>query len=117
MKHMGNIGLLKTGDTPEQVAAKSRTFFSVFFAAVATVMVFSYMVSAGILSLTLTQIATYLGYSVLLLVAGYFIYVWTAGAYGGREQKDGCHLLALLTDCCLLVRLRASRDFAEPVRS
>ena len=87
MKHMGNIGLLKTGDTPEQVAAKSRTFFSVFFATVATVMVFSYMVSAGILSLTLTQIATYLGYSVLLLVAGYFIYVWTAGGHTVEENK------------------------------
>ncbi|MEC7808074.1 MAG: peptide MFS transporter [Gemmatimonadota bacterium] len=87
MKHMGNIGLLKTGDTPEQVAAKSRTFFSVFFAAVATVIVFSYMVSAGILSLTLMQIATYLGYSVLLLVAGYFIYVWTAGGHTVEENK------------------------------
>ena len=87
MKHMGNIGLLKTGDTPEQVAAKSRTFFSVFFATVATVMVFSYMVSAGILSLTLMQIATYLGYSVLLLVAGYFIYVWTAGGHTVEENK------------------------------
>ena len=87
MKHMGNIGFLKTGDTPEQVAAKSRTFFSVFFATVATVMVFSYMVSAGILSLTLMQIATYLGYSVLLLVAGYFIYVWTAGGHTVEENK------------------------------
>ncbi|GIT50422.1 MAG: hypothetical protein Ct9H300mP15_06350 [Gemmatimonadota bacterium] len=27
-------------------------------------------------------------------------------AYGRREQKDGRHLLALLADCCVLVRLR-----------
>ena len=58
MKHIGNIGLLKTDDTPEQVAAKSATFFKIFFTAVAAVMVFSYMVSVGTIALTLTQLAT-----------------------------------------------------------
>ena len=56
MKHIGDIGLLKTDDTPEQVAAKSATFFKVFFTAVAAVMVFSYMVSVGTIALTLSLI-------------------------------------------------------------
>ena len=87
MKHIGDIGLLKTDDTPEQVAAKSATFFKIFFTAVAAVMVFSYMVSVGTIALTLTQIATYLGYSVLVLVAGYFVYVWTQGGHTVEENK------------------------------
>ena len=87
MKHIGDIGLLKTDDTPEQVAAKSTTFFKIFFTAVAAVMVFSYMVSVGTIALTLTQIATYLGYSVLVLVAGYFVYVWTQGGHTVEENK------------------------------
>ena len=87
MKHIGNIGLLKTDDTPGQVAAKSATFFKIFFTAVAAVMVFSYMVSVGTIALTLTQIATYLGYSVLLLVALYFMYVWTWGGHTAEENK------------------------------
>ena len=87
MKHIGDIGLLKTDDTPEQVAAKSATFFKIFFTTVAAVMVFSYMVSVGTIALTLTQIATYLGYSVLVLVAGYFVYVWTQGGHTVEENK------------------------------
>ena len=87
MKHIGDIGLLKTDDTPEQVAARSATFFKIFFTAVAAVMVFSYMVSVGTIALTLTQIATYLGYSVLVLVAGYFVYVWTRGGHTVEENK------------------------------
>ena len=78
---------LKTDDTPDQVADKSGTFFKIFFATVAGVMVFSYMVSVGIIALTLTQIATYLGYSVLVLFAGYFVFIWTWGGHTVEENK------------------------------
>jgi POT family proton-dependent oligopeptide transporter len=44
-------------------------------------------VSSGAIPLTVTQIAAGLGYAVLLLVALYFIYLWTAGGHTDEENK------------------------------
>jgi POT family proton-dependent oligopeptide transporter len=85
--HLGNIGLLKSLDTPEQLASKSRRFFGAFFAIVGAVVAFGYLVSAGVLPFTLTQIATTLGYSVLVIVGLYFVYVWTLGGHTAEESK------------------------------
>ena len=85
--YLGNIGLLKSLDTPEQLAAKSRRFFGTFFAIVGSVVAFGYLVSAGVLPFTLTQIATTLGYSVLVIVGLYFVYVWTLGGHTAEESK------------------------------
>jgi POT family proton-dependent oligopeptide transporter len=85
--YLGNIGLLKSTDTPEQLAAKSRRFFGTFFAIVGAVVAFGYLVSAGRLPFTLTQIATTLGYSVLVIVGLYFVYVWTLGGHTTEESK------------------------------
>jgi POT family proton-dependent oligopeptide transporter len=85
--YLGDAGHLKTGETPEQVARRSRTFFGVFFAALAAIVAFGYLVSNGTIPLTLTQIASYLGSAVLILVALYFVYLWTAGGHTPEENK------------------------------
>ena len=50
-------------------------------------MAFGYLVRAGVIPVTVTQIATVLGYSVLAIVALYFIYIWTLGGHTVDENK------------------------------
>lgn len=85
--YLGDAGLLKTGEAADVIARRSRRFFGGFFALVAAVVGFGILVSAGIIPLTLTQIATYMGYGVLILVAVYFIYIWTLGGHTADENK------------------------------
>jgi len=86
--YLGDAGLLKTNDTPAQIAAKSRKFFGAFFTVVAAVGAFAYLVSTDAIPVSLTQIATVLGYSVLVIVALYFVYVWTLGGHTADENKS-----------------------------
>jgi len=85
--HLGDIGHLRTTDTPEQVSAKSRKFFGGFFAIVAAAAAFGFLVSNGTIGLSISQIAGLLGQGVLVMVAGYFIYVWTWGGHTAEENK------------------------------
>jgi proton-dependent oligopeptide transporter, POT family len=85
--YLGDAGLLRTTDSPEQLAAKSRKFFGAFFSVVAAVVAFGYLVSAGVIPLTLTQIATTLGYAVLVIVGLFFVYLWTLGGHTADESK------------------------------
>ena len=85
--YLGTAGLLRTTDTPERLAAKSRKFFGTFFAVVAALVAFGYLVSSGVIPLTLTQIATTLGYGVLIIVGLYFVYLWTLGGHTAAESR------------------------------
>jgi len=85
--HLGDIGHLTTEKSAEEVAAMSRKFFGTFFALVAGIATFAFLVSNGTIGLSITQIATFMGYSVLVLVALYFVYVWTLGGHTVEENK------------------------------
>jgi len=85
--HLGQAGLLRSSDTPEQLAAKSRKFFGSFFSLVAVIVAFGWLVSSGVIPVTITQIATVLGYSVLIIVGLYFVYLWTLGGHTADESK------------------------------
>jgi len=87
-RYLGNAGYLKSDDPPEELAAKSRKFFGTFFGIVAAIVAFGWLVSSGTIPLTLTEIATYLGYAVLVLVALYFVYIWTMGGHTADENKQ-----------------------------
>lgn len=86
-KYFGERGILKPEMAAQDVAGKSRKFFGGFFAFLALVAAFGYLVSIGTIALTLTQIALYLGYSVVVLVAAYFVYLWTAGGHTPDENQ------------------------------
>lgn len=85
--YLGDAGSLKTDDPPEQVAALSRKFFGSFAAILLGIVAFGWLVSNGTIDLTLTQIATYLGYGVLILVALYFLYLVVFGGHTTDEKK------------------------------
>jgi POT family proton-dependent oligopeptide transporter len=86
-EHLGNIGHLTTEKSAAEVGAMSRKFFGTFFSVVAGVAAFAFLVSNGTIDLSVTQIATWMGYSVLVLVALYFVYVWTLGGHTVEENK------------------------------
>lgn len=84
---LGDAGLVKTEDPPARLAAKSRGFFGAFFAVVVGVVAFGYLVSTGVIPATLAEIATVLGYAVLIIIAGYFVYLWTMGGHTREENR------------------------------
>ena len=51
------------------------------------VVAFGYLVSTGVIPATLAQIATVLGYGVLIIIAGYFVYLWTVGGHTREENR------------------------------
>lgn len=85
--HLGDAGLLRSADAPELRARLARRFFGGFGAVVLGASAFGYLVWSGTLPFTLTQIASGLGYGVLVLVALYFVYVWTLGGHTPDENK------------------------------
>jgi POT family proton-dependent oligopeptide transporter len=86
-KYLGDIGHLKTNASPDALAAASRKFFAAFFGVVGVVVAFGYLVSIEVFPYSLTQIATVMGYSVLVIVALYFVYLWTLGGHTAEENK------------------------------
>lgn len=86
-KYLGDIGGLKTDKTPEQVSALERKFYMVTAGTLGAIALFGYLVSNGTIPLTLTEIAQWLGGSVLIVVAIYFIYLFVAGGHTSEEKK------------------------------
>ena len=85
--NLGTAGLLKSTEPPEVIAAKSRKFFGTFFAIVAAIVGLGYLVHSGTIPVSITQIATWLGYGVLIVVALYFIAIWLFGGHTAEENK------------------------------
>lgn len=85
--YLGEIGELKTEATPEQTAALGRKFWSGAVGVLGVLCLFGFLVSNGTIDMTITQVATRLGQGSLVMVAGYFIYVWTMGGHTPDENK------------------------------
>ena len=86
-KHLGTAGLLRTNDSPEQLATKSRKFFGGTAVVALLTAGFAWMVVTGALPFTLPQIAAGLGTMILVLAIGYFVYLWLFGGHTAEEKK------------------------------
>jgi POT family proton-dependent oligopeptide transporter len=86
-ENLGDMGLLRTDKTAEEVASLSRKFFGGVFVVTAAIALFAWMVVNGTIDITIAEIATRLGQGVLVLVAVYFIYVWFLGGHTPEENK------------------------------
>ena len=86
-KYLGEHGNLKPDMAAGDVAGKSKKFFSSFFVALVALVAFGFLVSNGTIGLTLSEIARILGYSVIVLVVIYFVYVWTMGGHTADENQ------------------------------
>ncbi len=84
---LGDAGRLRTSDTKAELTAKTRRFFGGFYGIVAAITLFGWLVAQGVIPLTLTQIATALGTSILLIVLIYFAYILLLGGHTREEKK------------------------------
>ncbi|HKS07040.1 MAG TPA: peptide MFS transporter [Gemmatimonadaceae bacterium] len=87
LKHVGNAGLLKSSDSADVLAQRARTLYLTFAGVLAATALFGYLVSNGTIALTITQVATGLGYTVLVLVGLYFLHVFIRGGHTADENK------------------------------
>ena len=85
--HLGEAGLLESTEAEDVRTRMGRRFFGGFVAILAVTTVFGLLVASGTIALSLTQIASGLGYGVLVMVAAYFVYVWTMGGHTPDENK------------------------------
>jgi len=86
-RYLGTVGLLDAPADPTALALRSRRFFGGFFAAAALAAVFAFMVSREMIPVTAPQVATALGYGILILAVLYFAYLIFFGGYNGDEKK------------------------------
>jgi POT family proton-dependent oligopeptide transporter len=86
-RHLGTAGLLRTSESSETVARRSRTFYAAFAAVVALTALFAWLVANGTLAITLEQIAAGLASGILILSIGYFVYLWVFGNHTAEEKK------------------------------
>ena len=85
--HLGETGLLRTDDPPERVAQKSRRFYVATAVAAAVVGLFGFLLAAGALPLSIEALAATLGYVVVALAIGYFLYLHFAGGLSPLEKR------------------------------
>ncbi|MGK0483663.1 MAG: POT family proton-dependent oligopeptide transporter, partial [Planctomycetota bacterium] len=71
-RHLDGAGELKTGDTDEVLAARGRRFYSIASASAAFVVIFGYLMYAGVLGVSIGTVAAVLGASMALLAVAYF---------------------------------------------
>jgi POT family proton-dependent oligopeptide transporter len=87
LKHLAGAGELKTRESREVVAKRSRTFYAVTGGCAALLVLFVFLVNSGTLALTIQQIAEGLGQSIVTITVVYFIYLLIAGGYNAAEKK------------------------------
>jgi POT family proton-dependent oligopeptide transporter len=88
MKHLGNAGLLKTGESADVLAARARKFYVALVSVLAAAAGFVFLMQNGTIPVTVSQVAQTLGYSVLAMVAIYFIYLMVLGGHTREENKQ-----------------------------
>ena len=86
-KHLGQAGALKTEDAPDVVARRSRSFFLGVGAIGVALALFGFLAVSGVLAVTIQQVATWLGSSIVTVSGIFFLYLFLAGGLTTLEKK------------------------------
>ena len=86
-KHLGDAGHLVTTDAEIVIKARARRFYMFFAGVIMAAVAFGMLVRAGIIPLTIQQIAGGLGSSILIIVGLYFLYLFLFGGHTTQEKK------------------------------
>ncbi len=81
---LGQAGHLKTGEAPEKVAKRTRTFYAVAAGGAALVAILGFVLQGAV---SLQQVASVLGYGVIILAVLYFVYLTFFGGLTKLEIK------------------------------
>ncbi|HEY9561138.1 MAG TPA: peptide MFS transporter [Anseongella sp.] len=84
---LGKAGLLEEDTSTERFKRKNKNFYFILAGAALLLILFGYLVNRGILALTMEDIATGLGYGILILVLIYFIVLFISGGHSNEEKK------------------------------
>ena len=74
-RHLGDAGALKTGDSAEVTAARSRKFYMIAGGISLAAAAFVWLAVTGVLDVTLQGFATWFGYGILLLTMLFFTWL------------------------------------------
>lgn len=93
--NLGQAGLLNSDDSPEILNRKSRNFYTTISVVAAALIVFAFLVSSGVLPVTLQEIAQVLGYSIVGITLVFFAYLIFFAGHNRDEQKKLAAILWL----------------------
>ncbi len=86
-KFLGNAGDLKTGESQEVLNARSRKFYTILSVVAGAIVVFSFLMSSGVINITLQTLAEYLGGAAVAITIIFFGYIIFFGGHTKDEQK------------------------------
>lgn len=84
---LGNAGDLKTGESEEVLNARSRRFYATISAIAGAIVVFTFLMSSGVIDITLQDLAEYLGVAAVGITVIFFGYIIFFGGHTRDEQK------------------------------
>jgi POT family proton-dependent oligopeptide transporter len=86
-KFLGSAGHLKTDDTEEEIAARGRKFYAVLSALAGLTVIFIFLMTSGVLSISLEQLASGLGGLAVAITILFFAYIIFFGGHTTDEKK------------------------------
>ncbi len=86
-RFLGNAGDLKTGESQEVLNARSRKFYAILSVVAGAIVAFTFLMSAGIINLTLQELAGNLGVAAVAITILFFGYIIFFGGHTRDEQK------------------------------
>ncbi|HHP7237397.1 peptide MFS transporter [Longibacter sp.] len=84
---LGDAGLLETDQSPPELQATKRRFYTAALAFALVIVGVGYLLSTGALGITLQELAQYLGYLVVAITVAFFGYIIFFGGHNRQEQK------------------------------
>lgn len=86
-KFLGNAGDLKTGESQEVLNARSRKFYTILSVVAGAIVAFTFLMSSGVIDITLQTLAEYLGGAAVTITILFFGYIIFFGGHTRDEQK------------------------------
>ena len=86
-KYLGEAGLHTDSDDTAAKAALSRKFYTITVSVLATLAILIWLGVSGVIGLSVTTVALWLGYGIVAIAVCYFGYVLLAGGYGPEEKR------------------------------
>lgn len=86
-KYLGTAGDLKTGESQEIIKKRSQRFYVGISIVAAILVVLGFLMTSGVISITLATLAEYLGYAAVAITIGFFAYIIFFGGHTTDEKK------------------------------
>jgi POT family proton-dependent oligopeptide transporter len=86
--NLGDAGYLETDLGADALAQRSRRFWSLAAGAVALIVAFAFLMSTGVIGLSLESLAHYLGYATVVIALGFFAFIIFFGGHTTHEKKQ-----------------------------